>query len=391
MAYNPQQPDQYAMKLNPENRAPGVQYPTELAASHGAPMPEPLSDISRTGSPITEEAPQEPGGLQPGNRRSIKEYLEEIRIIRENQRLMGVPENELQVPTFTNIQGGPLDISQGPGVMPEGQMGPGEEVSSYVQPEYVQGPGGPGDLTRGPEHPVSRAEDAAFQKGNDEFEKIKNITNKIDPRYPMAFATQNFEEAFSQYQQQKQAQGQGPVTSEESQAIAISLRNQAFEMQGEYISGLKKKFPDADITALWKANESGNWAYASSAGQNLLSTDKVNAVKEDAFKVWRDHITDPKNMGSKPIDPDTGAPFANVQDFAADAVGEYTEMITSLLSLSAEMSGQVKQPTLKKPEIKGDPGKHGKAMKTGTDRVTGKKVTMYEDGTVLDEEGNIVE
>ena len=89
----------------------------------GKPPIQPLNDISPT-SDLGNEGIKNTQ-LQPGNRLSIEDYLKQIRQLRAQQAAAGVPENQRVVPTFTNIQGGPLDISQGPAAMPPGQAGPG--------------------------------------------------------------------------------------------------------------------------------------------------------------------------------------------------------------------------------------------------------------------------
>jgi hypothetical protein len=95
------------------------------------------------------------------------------------------------------------------------------------------------------------------------------------------------------------------------------------------------------------------------------------------------------------LNQETGAPYGSLSEYVNDAVTEYQEMVSGLMEVAAEMSGLGDKGGAAKAGAKaeakptaGGPGEHGKAMKTGVDRATGKKVTQYEDGTVLDDEGN---
>lgn len=262
------------------------------------------------------EQPKSPS-LQPGNRRSIKEYLAEINRLREFQMAQGVPENQLAVPTFTNIQGGGLDTNQGvinpPNQGPMAQGGGAESINSYVIPEWKQGANG---LTMGPAHPVKQAEQRMAPGG------IQKTNNPMDPEYPMYVAMSMLPDAVSRYEQNKG----GGATPQEIDAIANSLRNSAFESQRDEIADLKKKFKDADVQALWKAYDTGNWAYAADAGQNMLSGKKMGQVVDDARKEWNDAAK--KNM--RPMTPD-GQYFETMDQYAQYKVQEYQEMVQNLL------------------------------------------------------------
>ncbi len=72
------------------------------------PMPDPKMSYSPVDMAGDQAAAAEsvgdtvrPATLQPGDRKSMREYLAEIRELREQMRVQGVAEDQLPVPTFT--------------------------------------------------------------------------------------------------------------------------------------------------------------------------------------------------------------------------------------------------------------------------------------------------
>lgn len=267
----------------------------------------------------TEKSPT----LQPGNRKSIKEYLADIRTLREQQRAAGVPEDQLAVPTFTNVQGGPLDKSQGyiPGQRPDMM---GREVRSYMWPEYKQGPTDMSPMQRGVAHPITQARQA--------FQKFANVTNEFDPRWPGNVVYNTIDEAL---EQERRRTGSWP-SPERSQQILNGLQKAAFEAQGKNIEAKKKMFPGADVQALFNAYESGNWSFAADAKQNMLSNAKIGQVTDEAFKEWSNAMKD--NMA--PINPDTGEPFASPNEYSQWKVESYVEMVQGMIEAMDQFQSQ---------------------------------------------------
>jgi hypothetical protein len=341
MAYDPRQ-----MINSPEWRAADPFYGGQQNINR-LPMPTPRSDMTPAPVDAGQQAAaadsvgesERPADLQPGNRKSIREYLAEIRQLRSQMRAQGVPEDQLPVPTFTNVQYGPLDKPQG--MIETGPGGMGErEVRSYMVPEYQEVPGTFGQVERGSAHPITQA-----QAG---IEKVKSVTNPIDPRRPDAVAFELIDEAMEAYRQQN---GSWP-TPEQAQQMLYSIRNQAFEEQGKLISRLKKDYKDADVQALWNAYESGNWGYAADASQNMLSNKRVGAVADEAAKAW--NKAEESNM--RPLNPETGEYFTSLNEYTEFKVTEYTDMVKGLLQTMHEMNSSEKGAgTKKKGEAQSKP------------------------------------
>jgi len=392
--YNPNDP-YYAMRLNPARNT--MEVPNRLIPSHQQfmgqphyqpkPPVAPLSDISATGTAgvaaqdtlgETAKGPE----LQPGNRRSIKEYLAQIRELRNVLSQRGVPEDQLPVPTFTNIQGGQADIAQGEMPMPGGQVGPGQEVRSYVYPEWQQTDQG---MVMGEAHPIRQAQERISQ--SKAITDIKNVTNPIDKRYPMTHAFTLIDDAMAQFYNEN---GRYP-TEQETDQIFNNLLRQGFENQREIISKLKKDFKDADTQALFNAYETGDWSYAADAKQNFLSQQRIGKVADDAQKMW-DEL---EKQNAKPMMGDTGEYFNSSSEYMQYKVQEYIENINNLLDSLAQMKkSEESGPQNKKQPTSGPqynpPASTGNqnVVRQGTDKKTGRRVfqladgrTVYEDGT----------
>lgn len=275
--------------------------------------------------------------LQPGNRRSIKEYLAQIKALREQMRAQGVPEDQLPVPTFSNIQGGQMDQTQGylgPG---EGQAGPPQEVRSYVTPEWQAPAGDAGGVPTqmGPAHPIQQQLDQ-IKAQSPQVQQLKGVLqNDMDPRWSMAVAFDTIDDWMIQFYDQN---GRYPNEQEVGNALQ-SLRNQAFKAQGENIAKYQKMFPGSDQESLWKAFRTGNWAEVSKRGNDMLSDEKVGKVMDESRKRW-DEMRDKNNAA--PLDDD-GNPFPSQEAYVQYKVQQYQEMITNMVK-AAQSQGSTGGP-----------------------------------------------
>lgn len=357
--YNPPQP----------NRLPG--------------MPMPLNDISpiptAPGAATTAAGiaalgePQAQGILkQPGNRKSIKEYLAEIRALRANLAAQGVPEDQLPVPTFGNVQGGFADVTQGylpaerGANTPSGYApaGPGREVRGHVTPEFIQGPGGPGDMRMGPEHPMMKLQKQMAGQ---------QASNPFSPDWANKKTMGMFQEIYGELEK---ANGR-PPTPQEFEKAADAVRSGLMKVQAQEVGEYKKIFKDADVQDLFKAWETGDWTYAEKEQANLLGPKKIDQVIDDARKEWN-KATGPENViGTRPVNPETGEEFASLGSYLDYKISEYKQGVMQILEAMHQQA--VKQPAAGKPEEGAAKGQK-KVVKTGT--YQGKKVVMYDDGTV---------
>ena len=284
------------------------------------PMPDPKMDISPSQVP---GAPQSPV-KQPGNRRSIKEYLEEIKFMQSQGQ--GV------VPTFTNIQGGPMDVTQG--------TIEGQDVQSYVDPEYVQGEGGA--LTRGAAHPVSEAQQTAFgQTGGEEEGPGVHWT---DDGWANQRALRDSDEVMEALDQQL-----GRNANPEEQMLALNqYRVSLYEKQAGMWKDLKKKYPDASTNEILEGFKAGDFSRVMKAGENLFSEKSIQERSIDLVEEYQDYV---KKEQEVPFNDETGEPFASAADYVEYYLSEYEENMTSILDLAAKRSrtgspegGQAGQP-----------------------------------------------
>lgn len=331
------------------------------------------SGAQQVQSPVNEQ--ETPAELQPGNRKSMKDYLNDVRKLREQQIAQGVPEDQLIVPTFTNVQGGSLDKSQGYLETGPGGMG-AQEVRSYVNPEYVQGAGGASDISRGPAHPITRGM-ALFGKN------IPRTNNRFRPEYSMGKAADIAEDV---YNAGRKKYGKDP-TPQQFAADMNTVRNAILVQQGKEISDYKKKFgKDITVKQLIKAFDTGDFSVLDKAGkQDYFSEEKLMQIKEDARAIWQKSISNPNNP-SVPLNPDTQEPFKSPEEFSQYSVNHYIEMTQELLDALHEFKSQ-KSGAGKNGQA--GPAKGAKVVNTGV-LPDGRKVKQYDDGTIFDENGNKV-
>jgi hypothetical protein len=273
----------------------------------------------------TEKSPQ----LQPGNRRSIKEYLSDIRALREQMKAQGVPEDQLPVPTFTNIQGGQMDVSQGQLEVGPGGMGQ-REVRSYMEPEWQAPQGGSVPTEMGSAHPVKQRLTMLKQQSPALQSVMSALNNDLDPRWADAVAFDTIDDWMIGFNEQT---GRWP-SDEETKSALFALRKQAFEEQGKLISQLKKEHKDADYQSLLKAYQTGDWSYAEKKGPEMLSQEKFGKIHDEAMETWT-KMRDENNAA--PL-RDDGEPFTSAQEYAQFKVQQYQESVQNMFRVMQEMS-----------------------------------------------------
>ena len=287
--------------------------------------PTPVQDAQQVAS-VEDGTPQEPV-KQPGNRYSIKEYLRQIETLRAQQRAMGVPEEQLAVPTFTNIRGGGMDVEQG-------RIEGDGAVRSYVTPEWVQGEGG--DLTRGPAHPTTMAEQEAAQRMG--VGGMPQINNPFHPQYGDSLALRNLGDAIKTFEQTQN--GGNPSTPEQRTAIANSLRKAAREQQAEEIEYYKRIYDGIGAKKLFKAFETGDF-------KGLLSESKKYSSRDELSKLYKGFYDNYEKARVKSMEsgygeiqivhPETGEPFVSAEDYAQYNVKEFIEGLNNMLATGQEL------------------------------------------------------
>ena len=379
-------------------QVPANQVPMgEDQAAMGAPNPVAAQDT--VGEQVKTQE------LQPGNRRSIKEYLAEINKLREQMRAQGVPEDQLPVPSFTNIQGGEMDKVQGylgPG---EGQAGPPQEVRSYMTPEWKAN----ADPNRvptemGQAHPIQQVLNQVKAQSPTIQRVVASgaLQNDMDPRWPMAVAFDTIDDWTMTYYDQN---GKYPDAKKVSDTFH-RLRSQAFKAQGENIAKYQKMFPGSDQEKLWKAFRTGNWAEVSKLAVEMKSGEKDVKIADDARKRW-DKMRDEENAA--PLDVD-GYPFPDQQTYINYKVQQYRKWLDDMEKAAHGNQGSGPQMDQKAPQgstggpqrsytppqegpaptqtvSAGGPAPGATVVNEGT-MPDGRRVKQYSDGSIYDEKGN---
>lgn len=321
--------------------------------------------------------------LQPGNRRSIKEYLAEIKKLREQLRAQGVPEDQLPVPSFTNIQGGEMDKSQGYLEAGPGGMGQ-QEVRSYVNPEWKQSATGGAPTEMGPTHPIQQQLDR-IKANSPSIQNLKGVLgNDMDPRWAMSVA---FDVIDDWMKQEYDKTGSMPTPKEVDRALN-GFVNQAFKDQGEQLAKYQKMFPGKTMEDFWRAFKTGNWGEVSNKAGEMMSQEKVGKVMDEARQRW-DKMRDQDNAA--PLDDD-GNPFQNQESYVRYKVQQYQELISKIYNAA---QGQISAggPQTKKGSTGGPqskptgPAPGAKVVNEGT-MPDGRRVKQYSDGSIYDEKGN---
>jgi len=278
-------------------------------------MPDPRMDITPTPEQ-TPGAPERPI-KQPGYRRSIKEYLEEIKMMQAQGQ--GV------VPTFTNIQGGGMDVSQG-------QLD-GQDVRSYVNPEYIEG--ATGGMTRGPAHPVSQAQQATYGQAGGEGDGPLG-THWTSDAWPNERALRDSDEVIAALDQQL---GRNATPEEQIQALN-QYRVSLYSKQADMWADAKKKYKDASTGELLAAYKTGDFTRVQKAGEDAFSEE---SIKERSVDLGEEYLAYVKKEQEVPINDETGEPFTTADEYIKYHLNEYQEMIDGILQAAAEQS-QVAQP-----------------------------------------------
>jgi hypothetical protein len=305
-------------------------------------MPNPKMDISPSQVPGAPQGPVK----QPGNRRSIKEYLEEIKYMQSQGQ--GV------VPTFTNIQGGPMDQMQG--------TIEGQDVQSYVTPEYVQGEGG--TIARGGANPVSQAQQGAYGETGGEGDGPLSV-HWTDEGWANERSMRDSDEVI-----EAQEQRLGRSATPEEQVEALNLyRVGLYKKQAEMWADIKKTYPDASTNEILEGFKTGDFNKAAKAGENLFSE---QSIQERSIGLGEDYQKHVQKEGEVPHNPETGEPFTSTAEYVEYYLNEYEETMTNILDLAAKRSregepggtaGQGVDPELqavleKLPVKKGNDGKN---------------------------------
>lgn len=293
------------------------------------PPVRPLSSISDPASQAGAESsigesPNQPMN-QPGNRRSIKEYLEEIRTLREQQAAMGMPEDQRAVPTFTNIEGGSLDYEQGAVQRPSG----GQPVRSYMTPEYRQGERG---IEYGSAHSITQGAEVAGLDPN-----MDMVSNAVDPDLPNSKTVQMFPEIRDTLRNQL---GREPNPQEFATA-ANAVRMNFMEEQAKVIDHYQKIFKDAGAADMWEALQTGDWSKA------MKTPDKIN-TPEARQKRQAKHATDWAKLQQKasmemkpyPENPETGEPYQTGQEYVDQQMRQFDALMEFAKQKAAAQSGE---------------------------------------------------
>lgn len=324
-----------------------------------------------------------PGVVEEGTPQtplSISQYLDQIRQLRAQQAAAGVPPEQRAVPTFSNVQGGPLDVMQG-------RLKGGQPVRSYVSPEYRETPGGMGAVERGPAHRVTRAENKLSQNMG------QVVKNDLHPQWADAVSLQSLPEAVNAYEQNVLG-NQRQASQEEIMAVARSLREQAAREQEKIIKRYKSLY-GIEGKEIFDAIQSGDIDTKNLFDkiESLRTEDRAGKVYSDALKEARKDYAE----GTRLQDVETGEYFDSPEDYANDAVRDYLRGLENMKK-SLEDISQAKMAIDQKPKkplqiyleekksgdriganllsFKG----RGRVVRTGTYK--GKPVVQYEDGSI---------
>lgn len=283
---------------------------------------DPMQGLSRvpevppltTAEPMPSPGQQTPGAptekvLQPGNRRSIKDYLDQIRAMQAGGQNV--------YPTFTNIQGGDLDVTQG-------QLG-GQDVQSYVTPEWIQGPeGAKGGLTMGPAHPQMRAREAMGVASN------TGATTVFDAGWADQKAISMLPEIENALRERQAKTGQA-YTQEDFNMAANRVRMQMHELQAREVMQKLKQFKDFTGESVAEAFKSGDFSKLKKVQKGL------NPAKLQQ-EIYNNFLMGKYTEGLE--NPDTGEPFT-AEEFAR----YHTERILRMLNEMLQQEGKVGAPT----------------------------------------------
>lgn len=318
-------------------------------------MPQPKSDISpmpqQPQAPVTPDAAAGTIGetpnqakRQPGNRKSIRDYLEDIKQLQEYQRAMGVPEDQVAVPTFTNIQGGPMDVVQGQ--LPTGQedfdAGTGgqptgmRDVRSYMWGEYQQDPNAPmAPPSYGPEHTITRANKMMQGQDQETAGMSASVSNVLDPNFVNKTAQKMLPDLHNALRERLQRE----PSPEELMNAANGMRSMIMKEQMDQIDELQKTFKDAGAPELWEYLQTGDVSKVMTSANKLNTPESRQKRQARYVQEWQDiQQKSSTNIEPYPENPETGMPYQSGQEFVDQQMREFDELMGNLVNTAQAQS-----------------------------------------------------